>query len=90
MTKEVTLIGTFNGVTNDPWGNTRAGFSASGKLNRKDFGMIWNKTLDNGDSSSETKSRSISISSALRRKGRKRAELLSRHEPLHLQTMDMR
>jgi len=48
VTKEVTLIGTFNGVTKDPWGNTRAGFSADGKLNRKDFGMIWNKVLDSG------------------------------------------
>jgi polyisoprenoid-binding protein YceI len=48
VTKEVTLIGTFNGVTKDPWGNTRAGFTAEGTLNRKDFGMIWNKTLDNG------------------------------------------
>ena len=48
VTKEVPLIGTFNGVTKDPWGNTRAGFTAEGTLNRKDFGMIWNKTLDNG------------------------------------------
>lgn len=48
VTKEVTLVGTFNGVTKDPWGNTRAGFTAEGKLNRKDFGMIWNKTLDSG------------------------------------------
>jgi polyisoprenoid-binding protein YceI len=48
VTKEVTLAGTFNGVTQDPWGNTRAGFSADGKLNRKDFGMIWNKVLDSG------------------------------------------
>ena len=48
VTKEVTLVGSFNGVTQDPWGNTRAGFSAEGKLNRKDFGMVWNKTLDNG------------------------------------------
>jgi len=48
VTKEVTLIGTFNGVTKDPWGNTRAGFTADGTLNRKDYGMIWNKTLDNG------------------------------------------
>lgn len=48
VTKEVTLVGTFNGVTKDPWGNTRAGFSAEGRLNRKDFGMIWNKTLDSG------------------------------------------
>ncbi len=48
VTKEVTLIGTFNGVTQDPWGNTRAGFTAEGTLNRKDFGMVWNKTLDSG------------------------------------------
>ena len=48
VTKEITLVGTFNGVTKDPWGNMRAGFNAEGKLNRKDFGMVWNKTLDNG------------------------------------------
>ncbi len=48
VTKEVTLVGRYNGATKDPWGNTRAGFSAEGKLNRKDFGMIWNKTLDSG------------------------------------------
>ena len=48
VTKEVLLTGRYNGSTKDPWGNTRAGFSADGKLNRKDFGMIWNKTLDNG------------------------------------------
>jgi polyisoprenoid-binding protein YceI len=48
VTKEITLAGQFNGATKDPWGNIRAGFSAEGKLNRKDFGMVWNKTLDNG------------------------------------------
>ena len=48
VTKPVTLTGTFNGVAKDPWGGTRAGFSAEGKLNRKDFGMTWDKTLDNG------------------------------------------
>jgi len=48
VTKEITLVGTFNGVTKDPWGNMRAGFNAEGKLNRKDFGMIWHKTLDSG------------------------------------------
>ena len=47
-TKEVTLVGHYNGATKDPWGNTRAGFSAEGKLNRKDFGLVWNKTLDSG------------------------------------------
>lgn len=48
VTKEVVLTGTFNGITKDPWGNVRAGFTAEGKLNRKDFGMNWSKTLDNG------------------------------------------
>lgn len=48
VTKEVTLTGHYNGAAKDPWGNTRAGFSAEGKLNRKDFGMVWNKSLDSG------------------------------------------
>jgi len=48
ITKEIVLAGHFNGVAKDPWGNTRAGFSAEGKVNRKDFGMVWNKALDNG------------------------------------------
>jgi len=48
VTKEVTLTGKFNGVAKDPWGHLRAGFTAEGKLNRKDFGMNWSKTLDNG------------------------------------------
>jgi polyisoprenoid-binding protein YceI len=48
VTKEVILVGRYNGAMKDPWGNTRAGFSAEGKLNRKDFGMVWNKTLDSG------------------------------------------
>ena len=47
-TKELTLVGTFNGVAKDPWGNTRAGFTAEGTLNRKDFGMQFSKMLDNG------------------------------------------
>ena len=32
----------------DPWGNMRMGASASGKINRKDFGVIWNQTLETG------------------------------------------
>ncbi|TKB65538.1 MAG: YceI family protein [Nitrospira sp.] len=48
VTKEVILVGRYNGAMKDPWGNTRAGFSAEGKLNRKDFGLVWNKTLDSG------------------------------------------
>ena len=48
VTKEITLKGSFNGVTKDPWGNMRSGFTAEGKLNRKEFGMNWNKVLDSG------------------------------------------
>ena len=48
VTKELILVGTFNGVAQDPWGNTRAGFTAEGTLNRKDFGMKFSKLLDNG------------------------------------------
>jgi len=48
ITKEVILVGHYNGTTRDPLGNSRAGFNAEGKLNRKDFGMVWNKTLDSG------------------------------------------
>jgi polyisoprenoid-binding protein YceI len=49
VTKEIVLTGTLNGVLpKDPRGLTRAGFSAQGRINRKDFGMVWNKVLDNG------------------------------------------
>ncbi len=48
VTKEMTLVGTFNGMAQDPWGNMRAGFTAEGTINRKDFGMKFSKLLDNG------------------------------------------
>jgi polyisoprenoid-binding protein YceI len=32
----------------DPWGNTRLGLSATTKINRKDFGLIWNAALETG------------------------------------------
>lgn len=48
VTKEVTLTVTLLGVTKDPWGNERAGLEATGTINRKDFGIVWNKLLDNG------------------------------------------
>lgn len=34
--------------TKDPWGNTRLGISATTKINRKDFGLTWNATLETG------------------------------------------
>lgn len=48
VTKEITLVGSFHGAIKDPWGNTRAGFTAEGTINRQDFGMKFSKTLDNG------------------------------------------
>jgi polyisoprenoid-binding protein YceI len=32
----------------DPWGNMRVGASATTTVNRKDFGLVWNKALDGG------------------------------------------
>ena len=34
--------------TKDPWGNMRIGLSATTKINRKDFGLTWNATLESG------------------------------------------
>lgn len=48
VTKPVVLDLEFTGAGKDPWGNEKAGFSARGKLNRKDFGIVWNKAVDNG------------------------------------------
>ncbi len=48
-TREVTLL--LDGPTppvKDPWGNVRRGASASTKINRKDFGLTWNQTLETG------------------------------------------
>ncbi len=46
--KPIVLDVTIGGVAQDPWGNTRAAFTAVTKINRKDFGINWNKTLDAG------------------------------------------
>ena len=46
--KPVALDLEIHGVGKDPWGNTRAGFTATTKVNRKDFGIIWNKALESG------------------------------------------
>ena len=37
-----------HGAVKDPWGNARAGFTATTKINRKDFGLTWNKALETG------------------------------------------
>jgi polyisoprenoid-binding protein YceI len=48
VSKEVTLPVEFLGFTKDPWGNERASFELTTKLNRKDWGINWNKALDAG------------------------------------------
>lgn len=48
VTKPVTLDLTYGGSIVDPSGNTKVGFSLTGKIDRKEFGVSWNKTLDKG------------------------------------------
>jgi polyisoprenoid-binding protein YceI len=38
----------FGGVIVDPYGQTKAGFTVTGKINRKDFGITYNSTLETG------------------------------------------
>jgi polyisoprenoid-binding protein YceI len=48
VTREVTVKVEFAGVEKDPWGNLKAGFSVSGRVNRSDFGLTWNAALESG------------------------------------------
>ncbi|HTI11909.1 MAG TPA: YceI family protein [Puia sp.] len=48
VTKSVKLDTEFGGVIKDPWGNTRAGFTVSGKINRKEFGLVWHAVTETG------------------------------------------
>ena len=48
ISKEIVVPVTFGGLAKDPWGNERAGFSVTMTLNRKDYGITWNKVLDAG------------------------------------------
>jgi polyisoprenoid-binding protein YceI len=48
VTRPVTLDVTFEGGGKDPWGGERVGYNATGKINRKDFGLTWNAALETG------------------------------------------
>jgi len=48
VTRPVTMGVEFGGVVKDPWGNHRAGFTVSGKINRKDFGLNWSALTEAG------------------------------------------
>ena len=49
VTKEVTLDVDFNGIADDPYGQTKAGFEATGNINRKDFGLSWSAVTEAGN-----------------------------------------
>lgn len=48
ITQPLTLTVEEAGRATDPWGNTRAVFSAKGSISRKDFGLTWNQALETG------------------------------------------
>ena len=49
ITKEVVMELDLSGnVVKDPWGNIRTGLSLNGTINRKDFGLMWNKAIEAG------------------------------------------
>lgn len=49
VTKPVTFDLSFEGVSADPWGGTRAGFEATTEISRKDFGLTWNVAVEGGN-----------------------------------------
>jgi polyisoprenoid-binding protein YceI len=48
VTKQVKLDAEFGGVIKDPWGNTRAGITVSGKINRKEYGLQFHAVTETG------------------------------------------
>ena len=48
VTKNIKLDVEFGGVVEDAYGNTKAGFTINGKINRKDFGLVWNAVTEAG------------------------------------------
>ena len=47
-TKKVKFAVTHGGTIKDPWGNTKTGFKAMGKINRKEFGLMWGPVMEAG------------------------------------------
>ena len=48
VTKEVVLDATYEGRGRDPWGGERVSFSAETKIDRREFGLVWNAALETG------------------------------------------
>jgi polyisoprenoid-binding protein YceI len=49
VTKTVEVPLVYNGTVKDPWGNTKAGFKATGKINRKDYGLKYSNAAATGE-----------------------------------------
>ena len=49
VTKSVVLNVELGGIATDPWGQVKAGFELSGKINRKDFGLSWDAVTEAGN-----------------------------------------
>ncbi|PTX21113.1 polyisoprenoid-binding protein YceI [Pontibacter mucosus] len=47
-TKPVTVNVEFGGIVVDPYGQTKAGFTVTGKINRKDYGLMWDAVTEAG------------------------------------------
>lgn len=48
VTKKVKFAVLYGGTVKDPWGNTKAGFKATGKISRKEYGLKWNTLTEAG------------------------------------------
>jgi polyisoprenoid-binding protein YceI len=48
VSRRISLNVEFGGLTKDPWGNTRTGFSVAGKINRQDYGISFSAVTDSG------------------------------------------
>ena len=48
ISKKIKLDVEFGGIVKDPWGNEKAIFTMNGTINRKDWGLNWNATLETG------------------------------------------
>lgn len=49
ITKKISLKGEFGGIAVDPYGQTKAGLSVNGSINRKDFGLKWSAVTEAGN-----------------------------------------
>lgn len=48
ITRPVSVKVEYGGTVTDPYGQTKAGFTVSGKISRKDFGLTWNAVTETG------------------------------------------